>query len=111
MWSYARSATGSSADSPPLERTGAAVYFTCGRASRVRRRGPLKWPYVMPTRLRGQEAPMSDAPAPDPITIETRGNAVIARVGIREGTVTSAKPTTREAVAIYRRHNIGPEKM
>src|SRR5688500_16956092 len=24
---------------PPLERTAAAVYFTCGRASRVRRRG------------------------------------------------------------------------
>jgi hypothetical protein len=26
-------------DNPPLERTAAAVYFTCGRASRVRRRG------------------------------------------------------------------------
>jgi len=24
---------------PPLERTAAAVYFDCGRASRVRRRG------------------------------------------------------------------------
>ena len=27
------------ADNPPLERTAAAVYFTCGRASRCRRRG------------------------------------------------------------------------
>ena len=26
-------------DNPPLERTAAAVYFICGRASRVRRRG------------------------------------------------------------------------
>jgi anti-anti-sigma factor len=26
---------------------------------------------------------MSDAPAPDPITIETRGNAVIARVNLK----------------------------
>src|SRR5215471_11993977 len=26
-------------DNPPLERTAAAVYFVCGRASRVRRRG------------------------------------------------------------------------
>jgi hypothetical protein len=26
-------------NNPPLERTAAAVYFTCGRASRVRRRG------------------------------------------------------------------------
>src|SRR6185369_6785566 len=26
-------------DNPPLEGTSAAVYFTCGRASRVRRRG------------------------------------------------------------------------
>jgi len=26
-------------DNPPLERTAAAVYFNCGRASRVRRRG------------------------------------------------------------------------
>src|SRR5688500_11915040 len=30
---------GRTADNPPLERTAAAVYFTCGRASRVRRRG------------------------------------------------------------------------
>src|SRR5579884_2315147 len=26
-------------NNPPLERTAAAAYFTCGRASRVRRRG------------------------------------------------------------------------
>ena len=34
---------------PPLERTAAAVYFTCGRASRVRRRGrstALRWAHV-----------------------------------------------------------------
>jgi hypothetical protein len=33
---------------PPLERTAAAVYFTCGRASRVRRRG-RSTAYVRPT--------------------------------------------------------------
>src|SRR4051812_38612968 len=34
-------------DNPPLERTAAAVYFSCGRASRVRRRAAQRH-YVMP---------------------------------------------------------------
>jgi len=38
-----------SVDNPPLERTAAAVYFVCGRALRVRRRGrstALRYPAV-----------------------------------------------------------------
>src|SRR4051794_27141018 len=34
-----RGATRKKRHNPPLERTAAAVYFTCGRASRGRRRG------------------------------------------------------------------------
>src|SRR5262245_1950647 len=40
-------------DNPPLERTAAAVYFVCGRASRVRRRGrsmALRYPPQMKQR-------------------------------------------------------------
>src|SRR4051794_25973219 len=36
-------------DNPPLEWTAAAVYFSCGRASRVRRRGrstALRYPFL-----------------------------------------------------------------
>src|SRR5262249_16066116 len=43
------------ADNPPLERTAAAVYFTCGRASRVRRRDrstALRYPALADTMKR-----------------------------------------------------------
>ena len=45
---------------PPLERTAAAVYFTCGRASRVRRRGrstAIRYPAMSDPRMPRDDRP------------------------------------------------------
>src|SRR5439155_5644576 len=77
-----------SADNPPLERTAAAVYFTSGRASRVRRRGRS-------TAIRYHEAavgPCARAIIPLTLACETGRSLRSIRL-LREMPMSQAAPT------------------